>query len=662
MQFITDEMVNGLDFSRYEPGQIAAAIDIVMSMRIPGPYINDDVAKELAIMLRERKMCPMAITYLSSVKGLSQRIVTPFNVETLLAERHKSYVSTPSLVEVAGLHFTRQACFLNYKQKEHLIEELLPGTKAIKFEPVFALNVSLAASLTKYVVEKQKGIVVPVTPPEELYKGAPYEGMSLAASFSVGVGGDSSLQGADWAHCLYHKFFETRVQFNRAVATYTRVPQHVKSADGQWTKLYKPNAWTAFKPMSNVERISSLARLQGYRGKDTRGLSAMSYAAYGEDFGTQYRLAEKVQNFEIFLQTIPDSCKQLPLRVMTKDEREMVSCQMICKEWGFNFIHYFGRTLNDQESLDGSPYDYKGQIIYDPKCVTAPYTGKLDETGVSTYVAKNLVKIANRIAKYAGADHVGIRAHVIGAEKHVVGMGAPHNAVGVIVMGHGLTRNAVQKVWTLIMIAGHVRNTFVYTRKTVSEYLGLVEVMNEKRKLTQEPPTIYMEYNDMRRPPWYAFTKEQRRHYTSILRVSERFGEVPDDISDTDLAKLVEVAYADESFVKNLAATVVPGSDLLVEVKNVKNQPKVVLPESEEDEVDLAEEDEYDPLGDLTTAAQLKGAKYDPSLDNEVENLTVGVPELVPKLPTPLELQEAYDANKEIAKQEVVNSAQENNI
>jgi len=658
MQFITDEMVNGLDFSRFEPGQIAAAIDIVMSIRIPGPYTNDDVAKELAVTLRTKMMCPMAMTYLCSVKGLTQRIVTPFNVETLLAERHKSYKSTSNVVEVAGLHFERQACFLNYKQKEHLIEELLPGTKAVKFEPVFALNVSLAASLTKYVVEKQKGIVVPVTPPEELYKGAPYEGMSLAASFSVGVGGDSSLQGADWAHCLYHKFFDSRTQFNKAVATYTRVSSHVRSADGQWTKLFKPSAWTAFRPVNNVERVSSLARLQGYRGKDTRGLSAMSYAAYGEDFGTQYRLAEKVQNFEIFLQTIPASCKGSPLRVMTKDEREMVTCQMICREWGINFVHYFGRTLNDQESLNGSPYDYKGQIIYDPKCVTAPYTGKLDETGVTAYVGKNLIKITNRIAKYSGADHVGIRAHVIGAEKHVVGMGAPHNAVGVIVMGHGLKRDAVQKVWTLIMIAGHVRNTFVYTRKTVSEYLGLVEVMNEKRKALGEPLTIYMEYNEMRRPPWYAFTKEQRRHYTSILRVSERFGEVPDDISDTDLAKLVEVAYADESFVKNLAATVVPGSELLVEAKTV-SAPKVAVPESDEEEVDLADDD-FDPLGQFALEAQMKGVKYNPDLDTNTEG---GVLDITDKLMSqkfsPLELQVAYDAGREVAEKAVVNPTQE---
>jgi hypothetical protein len=659
MQFITEDMVNGLNFSMFEPGQIAAAIDIVMSIRMPGPYINDDVAKELAVTLRTKMMCPMAMTYLCSVKGLTQRIVTPFNVETLLAERHKSYGSSANVVEVSGLHFERQACFLNYKQKEHLIEELLPGTKAVKFDPVFALNVSLAASVTRYVVDKQKGIVVPVTPPEELYKGAPYEGMALAASFSVGVGGDSSLQGAEWAHCLYSKFYESRVQFNKAVAAYTRVSSHVRGADGQWTKLFKPSAWTAFRPMNNVERISSLARLQGYRGKDTRGLSAMSYAAYGEDFGTQYRLAEKVQNFEIFLNTIPTSCKTSPLRVMTKDEREMVTCQMICKEWGLNFVHYFGRALNDQESLEGSPYDYKGQIIYDPKCATAPYTGKLDDTGVTAYINKNMVKITNRIAKYAGADHVGIRAHVIGAEKHVVGMGAPHNAVGVIVMGHGLQKNAVQKVWTLIMIAGHVRNTFVYTRKTVSDYLGLVEVMNEKRKATGEPLTVYMEYNEMRRPPWYAFTKEQRRHYTSLLRVAERFGEVPDDISDLDLAKLVEVAYADESFVKNLAATVTPGSDLLVDVKNVKAVPKVQLPESDEEEVDLAEE-EYDPLGAFSIAKQLQGAKYDPDLDAEEEHSIPDITDqLIPKMLSPLEIQMAYDAEKEIAKGVLVSSTQE---
>jgi hypothetical protein len=343
---------------------------------------------------------------------------------------------------------------------------------------------------------------------------------------------------------------------------------------------------------------------------------------------------------------------------MTKDEREMVTCQMICREWGLNFVHYFGRTLNDQESLTGSPYDYKGQIIYDPKCVTTPYTGKLDETGVTAYVGKNLIKITNRIAKYSGADHVGIRAHVIGAEKHVVGMGAPHNAVGVIVMGHGLKRDAVQKVWTLIMIAGHVRNTFVYTRKTVSEYLGLVEVMNEKRKALGEPLTIYMEYDEMRRPPWYAFTKEQRRHYTSLLRVSERFGEVPDDISDLDLAKLVEVAYADESFVKNLAATVVPGSDLLVEAKTV-SVPKVTVPDSDEEEVDLADDD-FDPLGQLALEAQLKGVKYNPELDTDIEGRVLNIAAtLMSQKISPLELQVAYDAEKEVAEKEVVNPAQE---
>jgi len=195
--------------------------------------------------------------------------------------------------------------------------------------------------------------------------------------------------------------------------------------------------------------------------------------------------------------------------------------------------------------------NYTDQIVYSPKCMTSPYSGKITKEDVQKYIDANMSLCQQKFQKYAGVKVLGYRAHIMGMEDNVVGMAAPHNAVGVMCNLVSGTKPA--PLWKLVMIAGYVRNTFLYHRKTLPQFLAMINIINEKRKVKGEETINYSAWERMVRPPWHAFTKEQRKRSIIILREWESYGDIKDDISDQDLADLVTKASADPEFLKKMA-------------------------------------------------------------------------------------------------------------
>jgi len=547
MNFTSRSTLSAFDFTKYSLEEIRGALKLICEYSPTGAMAFNTKSRELSGILRERNLGPSALLYMQSAGRLSTRVVTPFNLQGLCAEKFADYNCTSMMMNVSGVSLPLTVGFANYKNKIPELEAILPGVKIVPFDAVLAMNVATVAGMTKYSADKSGGKVVPVTPPTNLYPGAPYDASALCLAFNTDLAGVTPLSGLDWAHFLYQNFFNDRVDFLKTIATYIILPEAVLNADkNMWTKTFRPEIWPTFKPRDDVQRIECLSKMQAYRSKDNAGVSAMTYGVYGEDFGSSYRLSEKMTSFEIFVASLPTEVIKCPMRYISNDEKDLVSAHTIMKKYGYQPKHYYGRALNGIESSSGHEYVYTDQIIFHPKCCTKPFTGKCNAQNVAMYAAENVVAADDRLEKFRGAKVIGFKAHVLGLEGHCIGMATPHNGVGVMVMDNGpYTQNAI---WNTIMVAGHVRNTFLFHRKTFAFMIELMQKANENRK----NPFVMIDWISLRRPQWHPFTKEQRKRIIVTLNEFERFGVIPDNISDQDLLAQVSEAQEDPDYLVHL--------------------------------------------------------------------------------------------------------------
>jgi len=271
-----------------------------------------------------------------------------------------------------------------------------------------------------------------------------------------------------------------------------------------------------------------------------------------------------------------------PIRYISEDERELVSAQLLMGKYGFKLKHYHARVLNDVKPSTKGKYVYTDTIVYDPKCLTAPYSGKMKEEAVEIYIESNTVLVLDSLTKYTGCTVLGFRAHVLGLEANVIGMATPHNAVGVMVADQG--ECTPEQVWTTIMVASFVRNTYLYHRRPLSFFLDRILTLNVDRKAKGLAPTKFMAWDRIRRPIWFAFTKEQRKKLVDLLRECEMFGDYDEHMNDADLVLLSERAQSDPKFQKVLMRNVARDQD--VEADRLKvtyggvSAPKMSTPSS----------------------------------------------------------------------------------
>lgn len=547
MNFTSRSTLAAFDFTKYTLDEIRGALKLVCDYSPSGAMVLSPKARDLADILRTRGLGPQALLYMQTAGHLSTRVVSPFNLQSLLSEQFSDYQCNDKFMAANGLQLPITAGFVNYKAKYAEVQATLPGVKVIPFDAVLALNVGVVAGMTRYSADKSGGKVIPVTPPTNLYTGAPYDGSALCLAFNADFAGITPMAGLDWAHFLYQYFFPTKDQFLATIATYIIFPEPVlNTSKTAWTKTFKPEIWPVFKPRDDVQRIECLAKMQAYRSKDNAGISALTYGVYGEEFGSSYRLCEKMTNFEIFVSHLGDELKIYPIRYISNDEKELVCAHIIMRRYGFTPRHYYPRVLDGIEPALRGEYVYNKTIIYHPKCCTTPFTGKMTKEAVAAYAAQNVIHADDRIAKFSGAVQVGFRAHVLGLEGHVLGMATPHNAVAVMVIDCGQYSQA--KIWNTIMVAGHARNTYLFHRKPLTHMMDLMVQSNAARQF----PFEMIQWQPLRRPSWHPFTKEQRKRIITTLNEFERFGIVPDNISDQDLVIVTNKAQEDPDYLVHL--------------------------------------------------------------------------------------------------------------
>jgi len=90
----------------------------------------------------------------------------------------------------------------------------------------------------------------------------------------------------------------------------------------------------------------------------------MTYGIYGEQFGPQYKLVEKMGYFEIFLRALPEVSKKYPIRYISKDEKELICAQNLMLEYGFKQIHFHERPLNGIAPMKTGYNVYAEQIVF----------------------------------------------------------------------------------------------------------------------------------------------------------------------------------------------------------------------------------------------------------------------------------------------------------
>jgi hypothetical protein len=237
---------------------------------------------------------------------------------------------------------------------------------------------------------------------------------------------------------------------------------------------------------------------------------------------------------------------------MTKDERELAGVGREIEKLRLNIdlVHFLGRTVDGHVSTVEGKYDYTNAIVFDPICCTMPFSGKLLPQVVEEYKVANRNRFEQKMSKYRGASFIGLRAHVLGLERHVMCMAAPHNAVAVVFRDARIYSE--EAIWNTIMAAGLVRNTFLYHRRTFDYFVTQISALNVAAKRINEAEHPIMPWENMRRPPYCAFTKEQRRRAINVIRESSMFGNLPDDITDFALAELVEKAQQDPKLLKKM--------------------------------------------------------------------------------------------------------------
>jgi len=510
-----------------------------------------------------------AIAYAMEANTTSVRIATPFNIQKLLSERTGEYKRTADATVVEKITIPDEVGFPKYSGKVAALQRILVGVTIVDYDCVFAMNVALVAGHTRYLSKDGTGQVLAVGQAREMYKGSPYFGTAIAASFPKGFGGQMNMQGVEWAHFLYHRLYPERVKFCETVAVRMRIDPdvcnatrkvngEVKPAPLRWTKTFDPANWSMFVINNSVLYLTVLRKLQDYRGKDTNGISAMTYAAYGEEFNSDYRLAEKISNFKLFLSNIDDDMrKRYPVYYITDSERELICAMKLALNMDFTFVHYHSQPI----VIDGTKYDpaksgrftFTGKLVYDGRCVTSPFSAKLERIDVDNYIDKNRCVIQDVEAKFSASPCFAIRAHVLGVEEHIIGMACPHNGVGVFMRGKG--RFSQTEVWRLVSMAGHVRNTYLFHRRSLSNYLETHDRVMLEKELSKRKGI--MEWVPLQRPLYHPFTKEQRKRVEDILKTFNVFTADMANMSELDLLDHVQIASRDPKKADALARAMV---------------------------------------------------------------------------------------------------------
>jgi len=305
-----------------------------------------------------------------------------------------------------------------------------------------------------------------------------------------------------------------------------------------------------------------------------------------------------------------------------------VSAALILQERGLEMKHYHPKMICEIEPSVKGRYNFKGDIVYDPKVCTKPFTGKLGEEEVINYIEANTIAYTERLVKYQGAKYLGLRAHALGLEDHVLGMAAPHNAIAVMVFECGAYDQ--NQVWNTIMAANHARNTYLYTRKGLGAIIELIRADNVLRAKSGEKVKTFMPWQKMERPKWYAFTKAQRKRIIGVLKSELRYGATVDQMSDQDLSILVTKAQNDPKYLEamqkvadiervqqeqerqRVQGSMVPTAQLKQDGESGKTsrQPqkerrKIVLPTPVEKAADVGDDLDYQPPVDVTVPREL---------------------------------------------------------
>jgi len=570
MNFSFESIVAKIDYTEWLTSEIRSACKLITGDEFPGEQAMGQRAKELAALIQKREALPSAVLYLHRNGKASVRVATPFNINTLLSQQESLYRKEGSIVYIGTRYALPEvAGFTNYAGEMRQVQASLPGVKVVPFNSVFAMNVAAVAAATKYVVVGGVGKVVSVPISKPLYEGAPSYGGAIATIFEKGIGGLSTKQGNDWAHTLYDRFYSQKEKFNHAIVEFMSVdPECVSSYNdptdktgnrvvSKWDAPYPAARWPVASASLPHQKLETLQTLQAYRGADNKGISPLTYEAYGENFTDQYAMAEKMGRLRIFLKTLTDTEKSKPVRYECKDEKELTLAAKVIKSMGCKFEHFHSFDIDEIKPSLNRRAIYAGSIVFSPKVVTKPYTGKYLKEKVDAYIEKNTKAIEEKFLKYSTAYKAGFCAHIVGNEEHVAGLPCPHNAIGVIVRDIKVTSK--QNIWRLVWYANYVRNTYIYHRKPLIKVLDDIAAQNLTKEESEQRHIMYWE--PLVRPPYFAYTKAQRTKIERALVEMDLFSPEMHKMSDRLLVELVDTVYLNKEKGPVLAKTIARGED-----------------------------------------------------------------------------------------------------
>jgi len=442
-----------------------------------------------------------------SLQGKVDLKLTPFSIESMARSRFYDYETDEKSVRFGKMIIPKRLGFVDYTGMEDQLRKAFPNSTVIAFSESWAFNVNIMASYTRSV---RTGDKVRIDYGNYSYMENMFQAGEILQDVMEQLEPKTSMCGYEWASWLYHTLWKSKVDLMGYLAQVFAPPESKMTLVDKVVVWNRPLEIDTFKihvaPNKAEEFLPLMQRYQLIRGQNSSPRSAMTYSMYGSDFGPDMALAEDLSGFRHYLDYlkdigVPDGSKIL---YHSDSERALMCAAVILKKYKYMLHHTQNFVIEGFSGATDNAWDLSSVYVYDPNQISDNGFTVNNEKSLEKYRAKQKKAYEAKQYMWRTAKLVAITMHIIGYESSCICLPAPHNMIGVLVIGYEAGQR--NRLWNTCMLATIYRCIYYLVRIPFSM---VYEVLSKQIDLEG--------YGTIGEIPFVKYTKAQKRIMQSFL-------------------------------------------------------------------------------------------------------------------------------------------------
>jgi len=498
------------ELASYSYGEIHAALKFITKREYGGALEATQRSLELSHRIVQDGVVVQVLRYLITLAGKIEIRITPFSIESEARRKFHDFCTTPNTVKFNSVEYPKVCGYVDYSMKMKELALAFPGANILPFSFIWAHNVNIMSSYSRYIRVGNEGKVDYGT-----FQACPhmYTTGGILDGIMKQVKANTSMSGYEWASYLYMYLYSYKDDLCAyLVEVLAPVPEVVETVNERKmiTKPHNVTNWQLHKaPKLVTEMLPMMQKYQLMRGQNQQSRSSMTYAMYGQDFGSDMSLAENLSGLHSYCQYLKAKDKIKPdtkLMYVTNSERALMCAALVLDKYNISLHH------NQISSVEGHPpshenfWKIKEVYVYDPDTITDNGYTVNDEISLDKYKFKQESCFKAKINAYRDAAGCAFAMHIVGYEYKTLALPAPHNMIGIVVSDY--EDGDYEALWNTCMLATCMRCYYFLVRVDFLKMYDYIK-SNGIMKLSG--------YGNMPDIPFVKFTKAQKKIALNFL-------------------------------------------------------------------------------------------------------------------------------------------------